>query len=161
MIARFAVALGALLLAHGNAGAMDLKEFKKKFGQTPNSWERRNLVKQLDPNDKKSRKILFAVLKGPMFDWYMRQAVIDVFTGVTEPKTIKALEKVKPNRDPLSAEGVAMAFGRSKSAERIPYLEDCMKSKKWVVRRAASIALRHIRDKQAITLLIDTWRHES
>ena len=112
-----AIALCALcvLAAPAPADAMELKEFKRAFAATQNSWERRALVEQLDPTDKKSRKILYYVLTSPQFDWYMRLGAIDVFMKCDDEKVIKELEKVKPSKkkDALKAEAIAVAFGKS------------------------------------------------
>jgi pimeloyl-ACP methyl ester carboxylesterase len=140
------------------ASAMDAKEFKKKFTSTQNSWERRDLVRQLDPTQKKSMDLLLKfVLKTQ--DWYMREAAVDVLSKVYDEGVITDLEKMK-DRDPVLAEGIALAFGRSKNLERVPYLTDMLGSKKWTVRRASAIAMRTMKAKEAVDALIDTWLEE-
>ncbi|MBL4846994.1 MAG: hypothetical protein JKY65_15855 [Planctomycetes bacterium] len=159
-----AIALCALcvLAAPAPADAMELKEFKRAFAATQNSWERRALVEQLDPTDKKSRKILYYVLTSPQFDWYMRLGAIDVFMKCDDEKVIKELEKVKPSKkkDALKAEAIAVAFGKSGNIARAPWLIKALKSKADLVRRAAAINMRFIRDKSMIGALITAWQDE-
>jgi len=157
---RRALSLAALLVvAFPIIGqGMDDKEFKKKFVGTQNSWERRDLVKQLDPTDERSLNLLMKfVLKKQ--DWYMREAAIDVLAGAYNPGLIGQLEKMK-DKDPVVAEAIAMAFGRSKNTERVPHLLSLVESKKWKVRRAAVIALGNVPDKRSVKPLIETWENE-
>lgn len=140
-------------------GTLDVKEFKKQFSNTQNSWERRALIQKLDPTNAKALKILKAVLQDPRFsDWYYRQGAIDVLASAYDPGLIGKLEKVKK---PLLIEAVALAFGRSKNKDRVPWIIKQLKSKKWVVRRAAALALRKIPDKRSIGPLIECWEEES
>ena len=138
------------------AFAMDLKEFKKAYAATPNSWERRALVTQLNPEDKKSLKLITGHILKKM-DWYMRDAAIQLLAGVYDPGVIVSLEKQK---DPVVVEGVALAFGRSGKSERIPFLIKLLEHKKWKVRRAAGQALALVPDKRAVEPLIDAWDNE-
>ena len=78
------------------------------------------------------------VLEKPQFDWYYREGAIEVLSTVFDPETLAKLEKVNPSKQPLIAEGICMAFGKSKNKERLPYMFKCLKSKSWVVRRAAA-----------------------
>lgn len=150
--------LALLCLAPSAARAMDDKEFKKKFVETPNSWEKRDLVRQLDPTDKKSFDILIKFILKKQ-DWYLREAAIDVLASAYDPGLIKDLEKMK-DKDPVVAEAIAIAFGRSKNTERVPHLISLLESKKWIVRRAAAIALAMVPDKRSIEPLITTWENE-
>lgn len=150
--------LVATALAPATALALDDEEFKKQFTNTQNSWERRALIAQLDPSDKDQRKLLLSfVLKTQ--EWYYREAAIEAISAAYSPEVIRELEKLK-DRDPVIAEGIAMAFGRSKNTERVPHLLDLLGSRKWVVRRAAAIALRWVPDKRAIEPLIAAWEEE-
>lgn len=159
-----ALTLSALCLLTSPAAAdgMDLKEFKRAFAATQNSWERRQLVEQLDPTDKKSRKILYFVLESPDFDWYMRLGAIDVFTKCSDDEVIKELEKVKPNnkKDALKAEAIAVAFGKSGNVARVEWMIEALEAKADLVRRAAAINTRYLRDKKVIGALIKAWKAE-
>ncbi|HBP22773.1 MAG TPA: hypothetical protein DEA08_33960 [Planctomycetes bacterium] len=152
-------ALAALLLT-APARADEFKDFLRKFNATQNSWERKALLGELDPTNKKSMKVLNAVLEQPMFDWYMRQGAIDVLAQCSDADVIKKLEKVKGNKDPLLAEAYCMAFGKSGNTERVPWMLECLESKKEIVRRAAAIALRGVPDKRAVPKLIEAWENE-
>ena len=148
----------ACLLAPAVAHAMDEKEFKKQFTNTQNSWERRALIAQLDPSqDDQLDLLLKFVLKTQ--EWYYREAAIEALSTAYDPGLIGKLEKLK-DKDPMIAEGVAMAFGRSKNTERVPHLLELLQSKKWVVRRAAAVALRMVPDKRSIGALIKAWEEE-
>jgi pimeloyl-ACP methyl ester carboxylesterase len=159
-----AIALSALCLlaAPTPAQAMDLKEFKRAFAATQNSWERRALVEQLDPTDKKSRKILYYVLTSPQFDWYMRLGAIEVFEKCTDEGVIKELKKVKPSskKDALKAEAIAVAFGKSGNVAHAEWLIKALDAKADLVRRAAAINMRFVKDKQIIGALIKAWQNE-
>ena len=151
-------ALAAVGALASPASAMDDKEFKQKFTSTQNSWERRALIAQLDPTDDGSLNLLIKfVLKTQ--EWYYREAAIDALSGVFDEKVIRELERMK-DKDPVVAEGIAMAFGRSKNKDRVPHLLDLLESRKWIVRRAAAIALRYVPDKRAIGPLIKIWENE-
>jgi pimeloyl-ACP methyl ester carboxylesterase len=140
------------------AFAVDAKEFKKKFAATQNSWERRALVTQLDPSDDKSLDLLLKfVLKTQ--DWYMREAAVSVLATAFDEGVIAKLVKLK-DKDPILAEGVAIAFGRSKNIERVGHLTMLIESKKWNVRRAAAIGLRTMKAKEAVDALISCWENE-
>jgi len=159
-----AIALSALciLAAPTPAQAMDLKEFKRAFAATQNSWERRALVEQLDPTDKKSRKILYYVLTSPQFDWYMRLGAIEVFTKCTDEDVIKELKKVKPTakKEALKAEAIAVAFGKSGNVAHTEWLVEALEAKADLVRRAAAINMRFVKDKKIIGALIKAWQNE-
>jgi pimeloyl-ACP methyl ester carboxylesterase len=160
---RISALASAFLLLAGLAGpaqAMEMKEFLQKFNATSNSWERKDLIGELNPNDKKSRKVLYAILTQPRFDWYMRLGAINAFSKVDDAKVLKEMKKTKPNKKPLLAEAFAMAFGQSGSTDHVPYMLDCLKSKKEIVRRAAAIALRNVPHKSAIPALIEAWEEE-
>ncbi|MGE0709575.1 MAG: hypothetical protein AB7N76_20950 [Planctomycetota bacterium] len=153
-------ALLILLGLGATAQAMDMKEFTRAYSATQNSWERRELITKLDPKDKKVRKVVFAILSDPRFDWYMRQGAIDVLASCDDADVISEMEKTKPDSKPLLAEGFALAFGQSGKTDRVPYVIKCLKSKKDICRRAAAIALRNLPDKKGITALIEAWEEE-
>lgn len=143
--------------AQGEVGA---KEFKKAFVETQNSWERRALVERLDPTDDKSLELLTEFVLNEQ-DWYMREAAISVLAGAYDPGLIQKLERMCGSRGkPMIIEGICMAFGKSGNKDRVPFLTEQLSSKKWVVKRAAAIALGHVPDKRSITPLINAWKGE-
>lgn len=153
--------LGALVAlvapALGNPGA---KEFQQQLSQTPNSWERRELVRGLDPADAASRDVLLTLLKvqgQAGLDWYIRDAVVDVLAGAYDAAVVEDLQK-EAKKHPLVCEGVVMAFGRSGNKERIPWvIEQLNEHRVWRVQRAAAIALGNLPDKRCVEPLIAKW----
>lgn len=163
-VATIAVAAGAVCLGlAAPAPAKDsdaARAFKKSFVETNNSWERRALVERLDPADEDSLDLLTEFVLAQQ-DWYMREAAIQTLAGAYDPGLIQKLERMCGSRgNPMIVEGVCMAFGRSGNKDRVPFLIDQLGSKKWVVKRAAAIALGLLRDKRSITPLIETWKKE-
>jgi pimeloyl-ACP methyl ester carboxylesterase len=153
-----AATVGLALPAAGDSAAS--KEFKKKFEGTQNSWERRRFIEQLDPTDDDSLELITDfVLKTQ--DWYMREGAIQVLAGAYDPGLIQKLERLCGGRgDAVIVEGVCMAFGRSGNRDRVPFLIEQLDSKKWVVKRAAAIALGMIPDKRSVPALITAWEGE-
>lgn len=154
-----AICLGFALPAPG-ADSEAAKAFKKSFTETQNSWERRALVERLDPTDEDSLDLITDfVLKTQ--DWYMREAAIQVLAGAYDPGLIQKLERMCGSRgEQTIIEGVCMAFGRSGNKDRVPFLIEQLESKKWQVKRAATIALGLVPDKRAVPALIQAWEKE-
>lgn len=146
------------LLAPAVSSAMDEKEFKKQFQNTQNSWERRALIAQLDPGDDDQLDLLLKFVLQTQ-EWYYREAAIEALSTAYDPGLIAKLEKMG-DKKPMIAEGIAMAFGRSKNTDRVPHLLELLQSKKWVVRRAAAVALPMVPDKRSIGALIKAWEEE-
>lgn len=155
-IAAAAMPLAALVAWPASAESDAAKTFKKSFSETPNSWERRDLVKRLDPKDDDQLDLIVWVLKNQ--DWYMREAAIETLATAYDPGLIGKLEKMGGARgDPVVVEGVCMAFGQSGNKERIPFLAEQLASKKWIVQRSAAIALGRLPAKESVEALITCW----
>jgi len=152
----------ALALTAGPASADSdaAKQFKREFQAKVNSWERIDLIRGLDPSDEDSLELLTEfVLK--QLEWYYREAAIDVLAGVYDPEIVEELEDEAGRRgDPVIAEGIITAFGRSGNTDRVPFIIEALEHKKWKVQRAAAIALGSLPDKRSIDPLIDAWEEE-
>ncbi|MEZ6187521.1 MAG: hypothetical protein R3F62_21245 [Planctomycetota bacterium] len=151
------VFLAALAAPTAWAGNDAAKEFQRNYVEKPNSWERIELIKSLDPSDKDQLDLLtdFVLARG---EWFYREAAIDVLAGVHDEDVIKRLERL--SKKEIVAEAVCLAFGKSGSKDRIPFLVEQLDNKKWKVKRAAAIALGQIPDKRGVEALISAWENE-
>lgn len=153
LIALFAALTAAPLWAKNDA----VKEFQRAYNEQPNSWQRIDLIKGLDPKDKKQLDILtdFVLARG---EWFYREAAIDVLAGVTDSDIIKRLERM--SKKEIVGEAVCLAFGKSGDKAHTEFLVDKLDHKKWKVKRAAAIALGQIPSKEGVEALISAWENE-
>jgi pimeloyl-ACP methyl ester carboxylesterase len=151
------------LLVASPASALDARKFKLEFQATQNSWERRALIRQLDPDDPDSQKVLLNVILKTQ-DWYLRQAAVDVLALAYDLRSVDRLKK-HVSDDPLVASGVTLAFRSAggngvEPKERLDLFADALDHKALRVRRAAAIALGSVKTKDAIGTLVTAGTKE-
>lgn len=151
-------ALALTLAFTSNASADSVKDFKKAFGSTKNSWEKYQAIRLLDGNDKKAYGVLCKLLKTS--DWYYRDAAINVLSIALDGENKDQIEKDLKKGKWVVAEAICLAIGKSSDSNKVPLLLEALKRKEWQVRRSAALALKELRDKRAIEPLMDAWENE-
>lgn len=151
----FALGLSSTRVARADADGF--KEFRR-YIKSPNSWERSNAIRILDPNEKKELDALLKVLETQ--EWHIRATAIDVLAGLFDAKLVTSLEKKMNKGSAMIAEGIALSFGKKGDRMHLDALRQGLRNKKWPVRRSCAYALGIIPDKQSVKPLLDSWKKE-
>ncbi len=160
-----AIVLTGALIAPADPAVADDASYKefKRFITSPNSWERVNAIRVLDPNEKKEFEALESVLNAEQ--WHVRAAAIEVLAGVFDEKLIKDMEKTiskAKSKNAMVADGFILAFGKKGDKRHLPVIREAVANTKlpWQVRRSAAYALGSLPDRESVGSLIEAWKAE-
>lgn len=135
--------------------AVDVAALRRELARATRA-RARELLRDVDPRDQAQLQLLLDVIGG-YYDWAVRQAAIDALAaGLGDPRVQGAVFTVLDQGRPQPAvqEGLALAFGQTRSPVFVPRLVRLLASASWVVRRAAATALGRAPDARAVEPLI-------
>jgi pimeloyl-ACP methyl ester carboxylesterase len=159
---RFALALTLFvpLAAWGSPPKGWKQAFARAF-ESANSWERREAIGLVDPDDKAGAKLLLTLLaeeRLAVVDWHVRDAVISRLAEARSKAASKVLVKGLKAKQARVREGVVLALGRGKAEAHLGLLLKASRDPAPRVQRAAVEALAAFPDRpQAIGAVLRAW----
>jgi pimeloyl-ACP methyl ester carboxylesterase len=153
-----AIALAAASPALGGDDDWE-RNFLREMAK-PESWNRYEAVKSLDPKIPKAREHLITVLD--KHHWWLRSGAIEALKGAAgDTAALDDLSKdLAKHSSPSVREGIALGFRHIADESRPKDLVAALADKDARVRRAAAIALEGHPRKESIAGLIDAWEKE-
>lgn len=149
------IAVVLCLLAGASALAWERELAEAKASKESTKYYEQ--VKRLDPNDKKALKLLFKLAEAE--DWYIREACMEVL-GSASGEALADIEKELKRGNTLTQEVIALGFGLSQNADRVPSLIEALDTKDFTVKQAAAIALGQNHHQSAIPAILEVWKKE-